>query len=281
MNAGEAGNGTGEAAGTPLFAGHEAAPCPADANRGHSGRAGWTSSSSDCSARSAAAEPPPVAVGTVGGVSYELWEWWEGRLTRLQRTELIAFGREALPAELARDVQRAAADLPVTELTPSREGPVWHLSEVAVRFVGDRQHERDHPDDDRPAGSATEVHTVYSAAPVAPALIELLHTADCPSWVATAVRLSVALQVTGRADVQVEVEVITSPEQSAQVGFTGSPMIRFDGIDPFAEPGLVVGLSCRLYRDGADLVDAPTVGQLVDALLACERPQRVPTTQLD
>jgi hypothetical protein len=40
VNAGEAGNGTGEAAGTPLFAGHETAPCPADANRGHSGRAG-------------------------------------------------------------------------------------------------------------------------------------------------------------------------------------------------------------------------------------------------
>jgi len=220
-------------------------------------------------------------VGTVGGVSYELWEWWEGRLTRLQRAELLAFGREALPADLARDVQRAAAGLPVTELGQSEEGPVWHLSEAAVRFVGDRQHERDHPDDDRPAGSPTEVHTVYSAAPVAPARIELLHTADCASWVATAVRLSVALQVTGRADVPVEVQTVTSAEQAARVGFTGSPMIRFDGIDPFAEPGLVVGLSCRLYREGADLVDAPTVGQLVDALLACERPRRVPPSPLD
>jgi len=125
------------------------------------------------------------------------------------------------------------------------------------------------------------VHTVYSATPVAPTQIELLHTEHCPNWVATAVRLSVALQVTGRADLPVEVQTITSPEQAAQVGFTGSPMIRFDGIDPFSEPGLVVGLSCRLYRDGADLVDAPTVGQLVDALLACERPRRVPPTQLD
>jgi hypothetical protein len=37
-------------------------------------------------------------------VSERLWEWWEWALTREQRSELLAFGREALPPELVEQV---------------------------------------------------------------------------------------------------------------------------------------------------------------------------------
>ena len=185
----------------------------------------------------------------------------------------MAFGREALPAELAQQVRHAAANLGL--VTVGRSGQTqleWHLTDDAARFVGDRQYERVHPDEARTGDQVAGTRIVHSGTPTKPARIELLHTPECPNWVAASIRLSIALQVTGREDVPVHVRRITSPPEAARAGFTGSPMIRFDGEDPFADPGLAVGLSCRVYREDGDVVGAPTVGQLVDALLACDGP---------
>ena len=107
--------------------------------------------------------------------------------------------------------------------------------------------------------------------PRSPEHVELLYTEGCPNWETTAIRLSIALQATDRQGLVVHLRRITTPQEAESTGFTGSPMVRFDGIDPFVEPGQAVGLACRIYRDGKEVVAGPTVGQLVDALLRCER----------
>ena len=47
----------------------------------------------------------------------------------------------------------------------------------------------------------------------------------------------------------------------------GSPTLLINGADPFAVPGQVPGLSCRLYRDAAGrLAGAPSLEDLRRAL---------------
>jgi len=209
-------------------------------------------------------QEPVVLISNVTRVSAELWEWWEGRLTRLERQQLMSLGREGLPPDLAEAIATKAVTLRVVERTRTPGGEIWRLSEEAARFVGDREYERRHPDDD----SARITHTVYSMPPAFPARVELLYTESCPNWESTAIRLSIALQVTGREDIDVEIRRVNTPEEAELEQFTGSPMIRLDGVDPFDEPGLAVGLTCRLYRDAEDVEGGPTVTKLVDALLA-------------
>jgi len=47
------------------------------------------------------------------------------------------------------------------------------------------------------------------------------------------------------------VTVIADERQAQQRRFVGSPTFLIDGVDPFAYPGLPVGMSCRIYRDAA------------------------------
>jgi len=50
----------------------------------------------------------------------------------------------------------------------------------------------------------------------------------------------------------------------------GSPTILVDGTDPFAQPGQLASVSCRLYRDSDGHVDgAPSVSQLRQAIQDC------------
>ena len=98
--------------------------------------------------------------------------------------------------------------------------------------------------------------------------VELLYIDGCPNWEIIAVRLSVALQVTGNADLHVHLRRIDNLTDAERVGFTGSPTIRINAVDPFANPGQPVAFACRVYRDGDETVSGPTVVQLVDAILA-------------
>jgi len=72
--------------------------------------------------------------------------------------------------------------------------------------------------------------------------VELLYVEGCPSWEVVAVRLSVALQATGNSDNHVHLRRIETVEEAEQSGFTGSPMIRVNGVDPLGhhEAGLVL-----------------------------------------
>src|SRR5205809_7203260 len=85
---------------------------------------------------------------------------------------------------------------------------------------------------------------------------------DCVNWRTVAERLRAVLDETGRADVAITYERVTTPADAERLGFVGSPTVLVDGRDPFAVPGASAGLACRLYRTPDGLAGAPTVEQL-------------------
>jgi hypothetical protein len=88
---------------------------------------------------------------------------------------------------------------------------------------------------------------------------------DCPHVAVLEERLGLALE--GCANVSVTRQVIASEHDAARTGMRGSPTVLIDGADPFAEPGQLTSLSCRLYRDRDGKVDgAPSVRELRTAL---------------
>ncbi|MFH1104255.1 MAG: thioredoxin family protein [Actinomycetota bacterium] len=73
-------------------------------------------------------------------------------------------------------------------------------------------------------------------------MIEVLHIAGCPTWEETRGLLE---RVTGEP---VATRLISTAEEAEAVGFCGSPTVRVDGADPWADQTTRVGLACRLYR---------------------------------
>ena len=95
--------------------------------------------------------------------------------------------------------------------------------------------------------------------------VTLLYFSGCPNWPTADANLRAAIEETG-ADVTVDRQRVDTAEDAERLGFLGSPTVLFDGRDPFAEPGAVPSLSCRVYRTDAGLAGAPTVAQLRAAL---------------
>jgi len=95
--------------------------------------------------------------------------------------------------------------------------------------------------------------------------VTLRYFDDCPGWRVADERLRTALDEVG-APVRVAYEVVDTSDQAESVGFQGSPTVLIDGRDPFWDPSLQVGLSCRLYDTGDGLEAAPSVAQLAEAL---------------
>lgn len=106
--------------------------------------------------------------------------------------------------------------------------------------------------------------------------VQLLSFDGCPNWQVAEDRLPEALHLLdnaaldnaalGDGGVEVERVLVSTPELARAWSFHGSPSILVDGVDPFAEPGPGVGLSCRLYATPSGPDGAPTVSQLVEAL---------------
>jgi hypothetical protein len=93
----------------------------------------------------------------------------------------------------------------------------------------------------------------------------LLAVPDCPNMTLLQERLAQVLE--GRDDVSVRHQVIASEDEAARRGMHGSPTILVDGTDPFAGPGQLASVSCRLYRDHDGHVDgAPSVSHLRQAI---------------
>lgn len=90
--------------------------------------------------------------------------------------------------------------------------------------------------------------------------ITLLYFQDCPNWRDVDERLT--LLATERPDLTVTHQLVETPEQAERVGFLGSPSVRVDGVDVFAEPGSRVGLACRRYLTPGGYAGAPTLEQL-------------------
>lgn len=95
--------------------------------------------------------------------------------------------------------------------------------------------------------------------------IELLVIPDCPNDAAAAELIRTAVADTG-VRATIARTVIASPDQAQQRGFTGSPTILLNGVDPFARPDAPVALSCRLYSTPDGLRGTPALRDLRQAL---------------
>jgi hypothetical protein len=95
--------------------------------------------------------------------------------------------------------------------------------------------------------------------------VTVLYFGGCPSWQTAIDRVHAAAARAGVA-VQVSTEAVESSGEADRLGFTGSPTILLDGTDPFAQPGEISALACRVYATPDGLAGSPTVDQLVDAL---------------
>jgi hypothetical protein len=95
--------------------------------------------------------------------------------------------------------------------------------------------------------------------------ITLQHFEGCPSWETTDRHLQTLIDRLD-LDVEVQYQLIETPEAAAEYGFWGSPTVLIDGVDPFADPDAPIGLSCRVYRTDAGFAGSPTVDQLEEAI---------------
>ena len=95
--------------------------------------------------------------------------------------------------------------------------------------------------------------------------VELLLVPDCPHASAAQALLRSVLDAAGLVSTPIRISVIDSEQEAADRGFLGSPTIRINGIDPFAEPGRPTGMACRLYPGTGGL---PPAAELRKALTA-------------
>jgi hypothetical protein len=93
--------------------------------------------------------------------------------------------------------------------------------------------------------------------------MEILQVPGCPGADLLAARLEGLLA--GR--LQATRRVVTSQADAERLGMTGSPTLLADGADPFARPGQLPSVSCRLYPDEHGRPGpAPSTSQLRAAL---------------
>ena len=89
--------------------------------------------------------------------------------------------------------------------------------------------------------------------------VELLYFEGCPSWRVMDDRLHVLGAEFGFEHQRTLVDTLEAAER---VGFLGSPTVRIDGHDPFAQPGAAEGLSCRVYPTVDGLTGCPSLAEL-------------------
>ncbi|MFI5917826.1 alkylmercury lyase family protein [Streptomyces anulatus] len=100
--------------------------------------------------------------------------------------------------------------------------------------------------------------------------ITVLTVADCPNARPALQRVAAAL---GGREAQVQLIEVADEAEAARLSMYGSPTILIDGTDPFAPPGAVPSLSCRLYRDADGSVSGvPDEGALRRALAGAITP---------
>ncbi|MCU1685733.1 MAG: hypothetical protein JWQ81_6472 [Amycolatopsis sp.] len=96
--------------------------------------------------------------------------------------------------------------------------------------------------------------------------VRLLVVPDCPNETPAANLARHALDELGLTTTPVVTVVVTSQEQAEELGFAGSPTITIDGVDPFAQPGQIPALACRVYRTDTGITGTPDPALLRHAL---------------
>jgi hypothetical protein len=96
--------------------------------------------------------------------------------------------------------------------------------------------------------------------------IEVLHIDACPNGEQTSVRVRAALSRLGETGTTVNLRLVHTSEEAAEVPFAGSPTILVDGADLFPSEGKTVDLACRVYVTPDGLAGLPTIEQIVEAL---------------
>jgi hypothetical protein len=95
--------------------------------------------------------------------------------------------------------------------------------------------------------------------------LTVLAVPDCPN--ASVLQQRLAGLVVGRPGVTVARRDITDLAEAARRGMHGSPTLLIDGRDPFAVPGTVPAVACRLYRGENGRVEgAPAISALRQVL---------------
>jgi hypothetical protein len=102
-------------------------------------------------------------------------------------------------------------------------------------------------------------------------VVELLAVEECPHLEQARRDLESVLR-TGIIEVPIQLVLVGSREDAEFLDFPGSPTIRINGDDVVPQPGLPVGLACRVYR-GADgnALGSPPVGAIQSAVDAHRR----------
>ena len=108
-----------------------------------------------------------------------------------------------------------------------------------------------------------------------PLTVTIQYFDGCPHWRIADARVRSVLRDLSRNDVNVEQELIESPDHATRVGFHGSPTILVDGRDPFATGAEPEGITCRVYPTDEGRQGAPTEAQL-RTLFTDERGRNLP-----
>jgi hypothetical protein len=88
----------------------------------------------------------------------------------------------------------------------------------------------------------------------------------CPHWELARERLEYASGYAGVGHVDIDLVSVATREEALERGMRGSPTILIDGVDPFAEAGAPLGMSCRIYTTEHGIDGAPGVAQIIEAL---------------
>jgi hypothetical protein len=95
--------------------------------------------------------------------------------------------------------------------------------------------------------------------------VTLLYFEDCPSWREASFNLETLAEE--NSDLVIHHQIVDTDQAAQQHRFRGSPSIRTNGHDLFADPDAPVGLSCRIYQTPDGPAGSPTLEQLRHALI--------------
>jgi hypothetical protein len=95
--------------------------------------------------------------------------------------------------------------------------------------------------------------------------VTLLYFDDCPNWLVADGHLRTL--AAEHPEMVIERRIVNTVEEAEVAQFRGSPSIRLDGVDLFADLDAPVGLSCRVCKTSAGLAGSPTLDQLRSAVI--------------